>query len=268
VAPQALAAAAPGAAPSVQLATTTLVALLLASIRATAWLVACPPFSSRLIPAPVKALLGVAIALPLAPGLTGRLPALTTGGLLVAAVEQVVAGAALGFLAGMLFAAVEAAGNLLDVFGGFSAAFAFDPLSRTGNSVFGRFHNLLATTLLFVTDGHQLVLRGFSQSYRTLPLSGTLSLSALDSALTTGLGQLMLSAVEIAGPLIGVLFCADVGLGLLNRAAPALSAFSLGFPLKILLTLTLAGLSLLVLPEVLRGIIEQAVRTVVAVAHG
>ena len=36
-----------------------------------------------------------------------------------------------------------------------------------------------------------------------------------------------------------VLFLADVGLGLLTRVAPALNAFSLGFPLKILLTLVL-----------------------------
>lgn len=252
----------------VQLPTATLIALLLASIRAAAWLVVCPPFSTRAIPGTVKALLSVAIALPLTPLLARDVPALSVGPLLVSAVEQVVIGVALGFLTALLFAAVQAAGDLIDLFGGMSVAFAFDPLSQTGNSVFGRFYGLLATTLLFVTDGHQLVLRGFAESYRSLPLTESLSLATLDQVLTDGLGQLLLAALQIAGPLIAVLFLADIGLGLLNRAAPALNAFSLGFPAKILLTLSLGGLGMLVLPGVVDELVDQAVRTVIGVAGG
>jgi flagellar biosynthesis protein FliR len=250
---------------SLQLQTSTLAALLLASIRAVAWLVLCPPFSSRAVPAPVKALLGVGIALPVTPGLTTRLPELSAGPLLVCAAEQVLIGVALGFLTALLFAAVQAAGDLIDLFGGFSVAFAFDPLSMTGNSVFGRLYGLLATTLLFVTDGHQLILRGFTESYRGLPLDASLSLGTLGTVLTSGLVSLFVSALQIAGPLIAVLFLADVGLGLLSRAAPALNAFSLGFPAKIMLTLGLAGLGMMLLPRSVNGLVEQAVRTMVGV---
>jgi flagellar biosynthetic protein FliR len=249
-----------------QLQTSMLIAVLLASVRAAAWLVVCPPFNARVIPGQVKALLAVAISLPVAPGLAARVPELSTGALLASAVEQVVVGAALGFLTALVFAAVQAAGELIDLFGGFSVAFAFDPLSFTGNSVFGRFYNLLATTLLFATDAHLLVLRGFTQSYRSLPLDGTLSLATLGTALTTGLGQLFLAALQIAGPLIGVLFLADVGLGLLSRAAPALNAFALGFPAKILITLCLVGLAILLLPQSVRALTEQAVRGMLGLA--
>ncbi len=41
------------------------------------------------------------------------------------------------------------------------------------SSVFGRFYNLVAVTLLFASDGHQLILRGFLQSFETLPLNVT-----------------------------------------------------------------------------------------------
>jgi flagellar biosynthesis protein FliR len=250
-----------------QLQASMVVAVLLASVRVAAWLVVCPPFSSRVIPGQVKALLAVAIAVPVAPGLADRVPELTTGALLVSAVEQVVVGTALGFLTALIFAAVQAAGELIDLFGGFSVAFAFDPLSFTGNSVFGRFYNLLATTLLFATDAHLLVLRGFTTSYRTLPLDGTLALGTLGAALTTGLGQFFLAALEIAGPLIGVLFLADVGLGLLSRAAPALNAFALGFPVKILITLCMVGLAILLLPQTVHALAEQAVRGMLGVAR-
>jgi flagellar biosynthetic protein FliR len=253
---------------TVQFPVATLVALLLASVRSATWLALCPPFNSSAIPGPVKALLSLAIALPVTPGLTSALPALTVPALVACAVEQAVIGAALGFLTGLVFAAVQAAGDLIDLFGGFSLAFAFDPMSLTGNSVFGRFYGLLATTLLFATSGHQLVLRGFTQSYQVLPLNEALSLSTLDRALTDGLATLFLAALQIAGPLIAVLFCADLGLGLLARAAPALNPFSLGFPAKILLTVSLAGIALLVLPSAVNGLVERAVRLMVAVASG
>jgi flagellar biosynthesis protein FliR len=245
--------------------TAELTALLLASVRAAAWLVISPPFNSRSLPPQIKALLSVGIALPVVPSLVPRVPALDTAGLVVSLVEQVVLGTGLGFLTAMLFAAVQAAGNLIDLFGGFSVAFAFDPLGASGSSgggVFGRFYSVLATTILFATDGHQLVLRGFTTSYKALPLDGTLSLHNLQHLVTTGVTEMFLASIQIAGPLIAVLFCTDIGLGLLSRVAPALNAFALGFPAKTLLTLAGAGLALTMLPEAVRDIVEKAVQDV------
>jgi flagellar biosynthesis protein FliR len=251
-----------------QFPASSLVALLLASVRSITWLTLCPPFNSRAIPGPARALLGLAIALPVTPALSRAVPDLTVPGIVFSAVEQALIGAVLGFLTAMVFAAVQAAGDLVDLFGGFTIAFAFDPLSQVGNSVFGRFYSLLATTLLFATDAHALVLRGFAQSYRVLPLTDTLSLATAGRALTTGLAGLFLSALQIAGPLIAVLFCADLGLGLVARAAPALNPFSLGFPAKILLTVSLAGVAVLALPSAVAGLAQRAVELVVAVASG
>ena len=62
-----------------------------------------------------------------------------------------------------------------------------------------------------------------------------------------------------------VLFLADVGLGLLTRVAPALNAFSLGFPLKILMTLMLAGFMFLALPRIVSSLANQAAKTVLGV---
>ena len=103
-----------------------------------------------------------------------------------------------------------------------------------------------------------MVLRGFLHSYHTLPLDGTLSLSRLGNVLSHGLPAMFLAALQIAGPLIAVLFLTDVAFGLLNRVAPALNAFALGFPAKILIVLLLGGSAIAVLPDALTGVIEQA----------
>ncbi|GLW93158.1 flagellar biosynthetic protein FliR [Actinokineospora globicatena] len=246
-----------------QLAPGTLPALLLAVIRAVAWLITCPPFNGRAIPGTIKAMLGVAIVLPVVPKLAGDVPSAETWALAISAVEQVLIGAGLGFLTAVIFAGVQAAGDLLDVFGGFSLAFAYDPLSFSGNAgVLGRFYGLTATALMFATDAHQLVMRGFTLSYEAVPLSGGFSLERLSNLLTSGLGRLFLAAVLIAGPMIVVLFCADIGLGLLNRVAPALNPFSVGFPAKVGLTLVMVGLAITLLPQAVHAIAEEATNAV------
>lgn len=245
-----------------------LLAILLGACRTGAWMAICPPFNSRLIPTQVKALLSVAMALPMAPYLTSTLPSMETSALIVAVAMQIFVGVGLGFITALLFAALQAAGDLLDLFGGMTLATAYDPMGFSQSSVFGRFYNLVAVTLLFASDGHQLILRGFLQSFRTLPLNTTFSFETFSRLLLSGIGEMFLSALQIAGPLICVLFLADVALGLLNRVAPALNAFQLGFPVKILLVVTLSGLAITMLPGVLHNLVERAVTAVIKLSGG
>jgi flagellar biosynthetic protein FliR len=251
------------------IAQSTVLAILLGSVRTGAWLMLCPPFNAHGIPTVVKALLSVAITLPMTSRLTDGVPVNPSIGVLLAAlIEQVAIGAALGFITSLLLAAFQAAGSLIDLFGGFSIAFAFDPFSNAGNAVFGRFYNVTATALLFATDAHQLVLRGFTRSFTAIPLNATMSLAGLDRLLTAGVGQMFFAALQIAAPLIAVLFCTDVALGLLSRVAPSLNALGLSFPAKILLTLTVAGSGLALLPGSVRSLTESAVSAVLGLLGG
>lgn len=250
----------------VTLPTAQLVAVLLASVRAAAWLVVAPPFASRGVPGVVKALLSVALALPLVPRLVDSVPALDTGALATAVIWQVVIGASLGFLCQVLFTAVQMVGDLIDLFGGFSLAPAYDPLMLTQAGVMGRAFQTLALTLLFATNGHLLVIQGFLRTYDVVPLDGSIAMGQVGSSLVAAAGQMMLSAVQVAAPIVAVLFLADVGLGLLTRIAPALNPFALGFPLKILLALLLVGAGVATVPELVRSIAQTAARAVVGTA--
>ncbi|GAB3598185.1 flagellar biosynthetic protein FliR [Angustibacter peucedani] len=242
--------------------------VLLGAMRAGAFLAIAPPFNNKSIPVPVKAMLSVAIALPVVAMKGSRPPAMETADVVSGMVLQLVVGASLGFLCLLIFTAVQAAGDLVDLFGGFSLSFAFDPLMQQGNAVFGKAFQMIATTLLMVSGGYLLVLHGFLRSYQAVPLDGGLDLATLSKVMTTGLGQMMLSALQIAAPLLAILFLADVALGLLTRVAPALNAFSLGFPFKILLTLTLVGTTIAALPQVTQRLAETVGATLVRVVGG
>ncbi|WP_433792344.1 flagellar biosynthetic protein FliR [Actinoplanes sp. CA-252034] len=253
---------------SFDIAIAQFLAIMLGAVRTGAWMMVCPPLNSRLIPGQVKALLSVGLTLPMAPYLTTTVPSLETRDLIFAAALQVFVGASLGFFTLMLFSAIQAAGDLLDLFSGFTLASTYDPFSQSSASIFGRFYNLVALTLLFAGDGHQMILRGFLQSFRTLPLDATFSTETLSRLLLEGIGEMFVAAVQIAGPLIAVLFLADVALGLLNRVAPALNAFQLGFPIKIFLVVTLSGIAIAMLPGALDTLVEKAVTVVVRLSGG
>lgn len=245
-----------------------MLAILLGAARTGAWLAVAPPFNSRLIPVPVKALLSIGLTLPLMPYLRGTVPSLETSALLGSVVLQVFIGMTLGFITLLLFAAIQAAGDILDFFGSFTLAQAFDPMSQSQSSVFGRFYNLVAVTILFAGEGHMLILRGFLQSFRTMPLNTGLSLQTLSRLLLSGMSEMFVAALQIAGPIVAVLFLTDMAFGLLNRVAPALNAFQLGFPAKILLVVLLSGLAITTLPNALETLVDKSITAVLRISGG
>ena len=170
---------------------------------------------------------------------------------------QVVVGLALGFLIQLAFAALQSAGGLIDLFGGFQLAQGYDPQSLVNGAQFTRLFQITAIALLFTTNGYQMVVAGITRSFTAIPVGGIPDFSVMGEALAKGFGQMFLAAVQIAGPLILVLFLADAGLGLLTRVAPALNAFSLGYPLKILITISFAGVVYVLLPGVVSSVLDS-----------
>ncbi len=238
---------------------------MLAGVRFAAFLLIAPPFAHRGIPNTVKAMLSVGMALAVLPRLD-LVSTTSTGQFVGDLVLEAVVGAALGFLVSLVFSAVQAAGNLIDLFGGFQLAQAFDPQNMTSGAQFSRLYNMTCLVLLFVSGAYQLLLGGLARSFAAVPPGTGLDLAAMGQAVTTGLSGMFLAALQIAGPLLVVLFLTDVGLGLLTRVSPALNAFAMGFPLKILMTVTFAGFAYLALPGVVDDLARRAVEAVLGVA--
>ncbi len=245
-----------------------LVAFLLGSVRVVAWLAVVPPFSSRAVPAMAKVVLSLGLCFAVTPVLADSEIPLDTTGLLLTVLTQVLIGIAMGFVTAMLLGAIAAAGSLVDVFGGFSLAQGFDPLGMNMNSVFGTFHQMLATMLLFASGGHLMVIGGLLRTFELLPIGQSPDVDGGASVLTKAFLLFFVTAVQIALPLIAVLFISDLGLALLTKIAPQLQAINVMFPAKIGLTLLLVGLSFPVLPGVMRTMVDMALQAMEALAGG
>jgi flagellar biosynthesis protein FliR len=253
---------------TISLATEPVLAYLLASLRIVSWLFLVPPFAGRTAPAPARVVLSIGLSFAIAPSVvaagvpTGQLQ------LLVIAFTQVLIGLSLGFVTQLILGAIAAAGSLIDVFGGFALAQAFDPLSMQMNTVFGKFHQLLATMLLFTSGGHLVIIGGLLKTFEFLPLGESPRFDGTPEMLITAFSMFFMTAVQIALPMIAVLFIADLGLALLTKVAPQMNALNVMFPAKIGLTLLLVGMSFPVLPEATQRLVELVNEAAAAFSGG
>ncbi|RYV50008.1 flagellar biosynthetic protein FliR [Pengzhenrongella frigida] len=240
--------------------------VMLAGVRIVTFLIIAPPFAHRGIPNTVRVMLALALALLIAPRARAASDPTDVAAFVGQLLMQVLIGAALGFLVALVFAALQSAGGLIDLLAGFQMSQAYDPMGQFSGAQFARLYQLTAIVLLFASDGYQIVILGLVRTFDVLPLGMSLDLAAMAASSTAGLTAMFVATLQIAGPLAVVLFLADVGLGLLTRVAPALNAFALGFPLKILLTLMLAGTAFVALPQLVSHLTGEAMTTLMGVS--
>ncbi len=234
-----------------------LTAFALALVRAAAWLFVSPPFNTKMIPTTIKAGVAAALALAAAPHIASPDIPLDTGGFIVALVTQALVGVTLGLFTMILVNSLQAAGALVDLFAGFSLAAVYDPMNQSNVAIFGRFYELIAVTLLFTTNGYLILVNGWFRSFKVVPAHG-LAFSDITNVLTKNMGQFLVAAVEVAGPVLGCLFLAEVTLGLLSRAAPSLNVFSLAFPLRVIVALIVVALALPLIAPAVSNLVRDA----------
>lgn len=235
-----------------------LVAFLLVLARAIGWLMFVPPFNDRTVIAPY-ATMGIAagLAVLIGPTLPRSAIPTDTAGLVAAIVVQVTTGAAIGFVVNLLLSAITSAGSLVDLAGGINLPSAIDPLSLDQVPMLGQFYQQIAVLLLFVSGGYEVMIEGFARSFRapgfTLASTQHIAVTAV-----TDFTTFFTSALEIAGPILVVLFSTQVVLALLSKAAPQMNVWIIGMPMQIFLALALVAIGISVIPSYLSNLLGRA----------
>jgi flagellar biosynthetic protein FliR len=241
--------------------TATISLFLLVLARTGAWVVTAPVLSAKGMSPVGRLAAAFALAVFVTPLMAGTTPPADLPGYVTAVLSQVAIGLVLGLLTNLLFAAFEVAGSLADLSGGFSYAQIVDPLSGQPAAAFSRLFTVCFSAIFFVTDAYQVVLGGFVQSFQALPLDHLPSLSTgTAGVLGHAATRVLLSALEVAAPLLGVLFLTDVALGLAARFVPQANAMALAMPVKTLVALTAAGATLALLPAHAAHLLDPALQ--------
>jgi flagellar biosynthetic protein FliR len=241
-------------------------AFLLGMVRATAWLFVAPPFSSKSVPTKIKLGLAMALALFTAPHFHAEQLSDSTA-FLPAVIYQAAVGLAMGFGVLVLVSAVQSAGALVDHAAGFSAASTYDPFSNASSTPFGRMYQMIATTILFVSNGHVIIIRGFLTSFAVSGDGTGTGLEQIGRILAHDLSSFFAAALQMSVPIVAALFLAEVALGMVAKAVPQMNIISLSFGVKTLAGLLLGGLALKAIPALLYPLVTQAADTMIALGR-
>ncbi len=241
------------------LSSSFVVALALAFARSIAWVSLCPPFSNKSIPKMVKIGFAGSLAFFTAGALQHDVLPQTDAQVMVELVIQVFVGLMLGYVVSLFVNAVVSAGRLVDLFSGMNLPQAIDPLSLQQSSIFGQFYNLVVSALLFTTGAATVIVGGFVRSFQAVGTSfPKVAMGSLAQSVTGDVAAFFAAAMEIAAPLIAVLFCTQILLALLSKAAPQINVFVFGMPLQILVAIVGVRIALVALPNDVMNLVGRA----------
>jgi len=221
-------------------------AFLLVFCRITAFMVAAPVLSTRMVPNMYK--IGLALFISfivfLNVGISDRVA--VDGAFLLALLKETIAGLLIGFVASLFFAVAQVAGAFMDMQMGFGIANVVDPLTGVSVPLIGNLKYMVMVLVFLAINGHHYLIEAIMNSYRWLPLDNhffqTVYHGNLTEFLTRSFADSFLLALQVSAPIVVAMFLTDLGLALLSRAAPQFQVFVVGIPIKLLL-----GLAALVL---------------------
>jgi len=219
---------------------------LICLARVAALVGSMPVFSGAQTPMRIKAGLAIVFTLVVFPVVSQFLPRIPfepfTLGVLLA--KEVMLGLMVGFVARLIFTAVEFGGTVIGYQMGFAAANVFDPQNQRQSSMIAQFQNVFAILIFLAVDGHHLLLRAMVESFRMLP-PGTENLSGEAIPYLMELtSRMFVFAVKLSAPILAVLLISALAMGVMARVFPQLNVFMLSYPINIGVSFVVMGLTL------------------------
>jgi flagellar biosynthetic protein FliR len=228
-----------------QLDRNTIVGFILVLARVSPLFLLAPPFNSSMVPARARLIIACGISIGLAPiALHGQaIPAdaMKIAGL---ALKEIVIGLGFAFSIACLFAAVDAAGSMIDTQIGMTFGSLLNPVDNTESGSMSQLYSMVGILVFIAIDGEAWVIRGLGRTYELVPMLSTPSISKMTAAATSAFEGILSSALEVAGPVLLALILTDVAFGVVSRVVPQLNIFAVGFPMKMIVGLLVVAAAL------------------------
>jgi len=221
-----------------------LTAFLWPFVRILALVATAPVFGNVSVPTRVKIGLAAFTTIIVAPTL-GAMPQATVfsaAGVWII-VNQFLIGAALGLTMQIVFATIQMAGEFIGLGMGLGFATFFDQQAKGSTAVLTSYMNVFAMLVFLVLDGHLQVVSALIATFQSVPISSNL-LGAPGWRLLANWGSTIFSAgLLLSLPVVVTLLIANLSLGVLNRAAPQIGVFQIGFAMTMLVGLLILQLT-------------------------
>ncbi|MDA1190958.1 MAG: flagellar biosynthetic protein FliR [Candidatus Poribacteria bacterium] len=214
---------------------TTITAFMLVVFRIGSLMAMAPFFGPGILMTQFKIGFSVAVAALVFPLLDWQgfvVPTTTLGiGLLIA--REVLVGIVIGFVADMIFAGAQLAGQLISFQMGLALATIFDPISGMSNSIISMVYRWLALMIFLAVNGHHWLLQAIVDSYQLIGFGEASFNGAVLNIVLYSLRDLFRIAIQITAPATVVLFFTNSLLAVVGRAIPQMHIFLVGLPLTL-----------------------------------
>lgn len=243
----------------------------LIACRVTPLMMVAPIWGSPLVPGQIRVLIALGISALLLPAARGPLPPAIFDSLWTLAwsvAGELLLGFLFAYVALLLMAGAQFAGQLVDIQIGFGIANVLDPLTSTQVTLIGQMQYLAALFLFLLMDGHHLLLRGLADTFTSVPPGAPFAgAAALDLVVRRGGALLFIVAARIAAPALTALFLTNFALGLASRMMPQMNLFMVGMPVNVGAGLLALAASLTLFAAAWRGALADLQSTLTALTH-
>jgi flagellar biosynthesis protein FliR len=205
-----------------------------------------PIYGTTDVPAQVRALLAVALALLIVPTQwhVAIASPQTLSLYLVFIGSELLIGLCLGLGIVVLFSGVQLAGELVSYVSGLMMAEIYDPASDSSLPIFSRLMYLVALAVFVGIGGHRIVMAGMLDTFTSIPPGSGAFPDSMAATFVTLVTQSFSLAIRAAAPVVTALLLATLVMGLISRTLPQLNILMVGFGLNAFLTLAVLSLTL------------------------
>ncbi len=156
--------------------------------------------------------------------------------LLLLFLKEAFYGLSIGITASIVFHAFESAGAVIDNQRGAAIARMLIPQLGEQSSIFGGFNFMLGIVIFISLNGHILFFKALFDSYDALPIltmpSRMPDMLAMSDEFIRMTGRVLLISLQLTAPILISIFVADVVLGIVSKAAPAMNVWEMGFAIR------------------------------------
>ncbi len=208
--------------------------------RVAGFFMVVPIFGNQLVPPRVRIALSMSAALALVPVLGGA-PNVTDWhlGMLFDLSMQLLMGIGLGFATVIFFQLFVIAGQFIGMQMGLGFAAMVDPGNGVQVTVWSQFFLMLVTLSFLALNGHLVLFEVLVNGFRHFPLDGERTLNEFTYQIAAMGGWMFMGGALLALPGVISLLIVNLAFGVMNRSAPQLNVFSLGFPFGLLFGLVI-----------------------------
>lgn len=151
-------------------------------------------------------------------------------------------GLIIGYVSSLITHILQMAGSIIDMQGGFGMAQVFDPTTQTQSSLVAQFLSMFGMLFFLANNFHITFLEIIIRSFNSIPIGSITTMSGF-SPMIMDIIKIIVSSISIAIcvalPIIGIIFMVDIILGICTRTMPQLNLYSVGYIVKILITMML-----------------------------